>query len=181
MSSLTTTRLLLRQWCAADLEPFVAMSADPDVMALIGDGSVRDARQAEVSYRAIREHWVKHDFGLFAVERLHDEAFIGFCGLSIPKFLPEILPVVELGWRLRKDAWGQGIGTEAAQAVADWSFETQDQERLVSVIHTDNAASQGLATKLGMTVERRTVVPGNEVWVDVYELERTTWHDLGER
>lgn len=175
MVSLTTQRLLLRQWKPEDLPAFVAMSADPRVMAFIGNGSVRSEAEATATFRSIQEKWEGHSSGLFAVELLDTESFIGLCGLSEPAFLPEILPSVELGWRLHHAAWGHGLGTEAARAVAEWAFDSLGLERLVSVIHVDNLVSRRLAERLGMTRERRTIVPTKGVWADVYELEAVNW------
>lgn len=150
------------------------MSADPQVMAYIGDGSTLTTQQARATYETVSRGWGRGPLGLFAIERVSDQRFIGFCGLSEPTLLPEILPSIELGWRLHRSAWNQGFGTEAAQAVADWAFERQDLDRLVSVIHVENTASQRLAVRLGMTQERRTVVPSSALWVDVYELRDQT-------
>jgi RimJ/RimL family protein N-acetyltransferase len=175
MPTLMTKRLLLRQWQQDDLAPFVEMSADPEVMAYIGDGTPRTNKEAAASFNQIRKGWAKSPFGLFAIELLDNQQFIGFCGLSEPTFLPEVLPSVELGWRLRRDMWGRGLASEASSAVADWAFDTLNQQRLVSVIHVNNLASRKLAEGLGMVRERRTIVPKNSIWVDVYELEREAW------
>ncbi len=175
MPTLMTKRLLLRQWQQADLEPFIEMSADPEVMAYIGDGTPRSAKEAISSFDRIRQNWNEKQAGLFAIELLDNQQFIGFCGLSEPAFLPEVLPSVELGWRLSRDMWGNGLASEASRAVADWAFDTLDQQRLVSVIHVNNLASRKLAEGLGMVRERRTIVPKNSIWVDVYELEREAW------
>lgn len=157
------------------------MSADPEVMAFIGNGLPRSSDHTLESFETISRGWLVKDYGLFAIERLSNEAFIGFCGLSKPSFLPEVLPNIELGWRLQRSSWGHGLGTEAAQAVTDWAFETLDFERLISIIHVDNQASHRLATRLGMTKKRRTIVPKDSTWVDVYELERQSWAVSQER
>ncbi len=175
MPTLMTKRLLLRQWQPEDLEPFIQMAADPEVMAYIGDGTPRTSEEAAASFDQIRKGWTRGPFGLFAIELLENQQFIGFCGLSEPAFLPEVLPSVELGWRIRRDMWGNGLASEAARAVADWAFDTLEQQRLVSVIHVNNLASHKLAEGLGMVRERRTIVPKNSIWVDVYELEREAW------
>ncbi len=185
--TLVTQRLVLRPWREADLEPFVAMSADPDVMTYVGAGAPRSATEARASFENVRATWSNNDGdampGLFAIERLDDDRFIGFCGLSKPDFLPELGDDFEIGWRLASWAWGQGFATEAATAVLDWSFAPQDDrtgqrplERVVSVIQLGNERSNRLAERLGMTVERRTIVPAHDRWVDVYQLDAATWN-----
>jgi RimJ/RimL family protein N-acetyltransferase len=177
MICLATPRLLVRSWREEDFEPYAAILADPEVMRHIGDGSIGSLDEARESFRRITSDWDRTGRGLFALERLDNGVFIGLCGLSEPRFLPEILPADELGWRLRSDQWGNGFATEAAGAVADWGFATFDLERIVSIIALDNARSIRVATKLGMRRERRTIVPRTGRWVEVYELTADAWRD----
>ncbi len=173
MTALVTPRLVLRQWRDDDIAPFAAICADPAVMAHIGNGQPRTEEETAASVARMRETWDRHGFGIFVVER--DERLIGFCGLAVPDFLPEILPCVEVGWRLAHSEWGQGLASEAARAVLDWAFGELSLERIVAVIAVANAPSLRLAERLGMQRERRTVIPRYGVWADVYELEATTW------
>lgn len=183
--TLVTNRLALRPWRDDDLEPFVAMSADPAVMEHIGDGTPRSAEDATASFENVRSTWQSADGaerpGLFALERLDDERFIGFCGLSSPDFLPELLPTLEIGWRLDSSTWGNGYATEAASAVLDWAFATDGAglDRVVAAITLGNERSVGVAQRLGMTVERRTIIPAHQSWVDIYELDAPTWAGNG--
>ncbi|MEV0287919.1 GNAT family N-acetyltransferase [Kribbella sp. NPDC050820] len=52
-------------------------------------------------------------FGLFAVEIRSTGELAGFTGLSVPNFLPEVLPAVEVGWRLGRDHWGRGLANRS--------------------------------------------------------------------
>ncbi len=175
MICLATPRLLLRTWLDSDLEGFTAMCADPAVMRYLGDGLPKSAEEAGRSFEEFRDDWARHGHGLFALERLDDATFIGFAGVRAPTFLPEILPALEVGWRLRSDQWRQGFATEAAAAVVDWTFGTLDVDDLVSIVATDNLASVRVATKLGMTRGRRTIVPATGRWVDVFGIDAETW------
>ncbi len=175
MICLATPRLLLRMWLDSDLEPFTSMCADPAVMRFLGDGQPKGADEARRSFEEFRDDWDREGHGLFALERLDDGRFIGFAGVRAPTFLPEILPTLEVGWRLRSDQWGQGFATEAAAAVVDWTFGTLDVDELVSIVATDNSASIKVAMKLGMTRGRRTIVPATGRWVDVFGIDAATW------
>lgn len=116
MIMLETPRLLLRRWREEDVAPLAAVNADPEVMRWIGDGSVRDEQQTRSGIEAMEHEWEAQGFGLFAVEIRSTRELAGFTGLSIPDFLPEVLPAVEVGWRLGRAHWGQGLATEAAAA-----------------------------------------------------------------
>jgi RimJ/RimL family protein N-acetyltransferase len=171
LTELTTPRLLLRQWRDDDLDALAAIDADPGVMRWIGDGSVRDRAQTAVALDRFRAGWAANGFGLFAAEE--DGVLVGWAGLAVPTFLPEILPAVEIGWRLARSAWGRGLATEAARAVLTFAWDDVGLDRVVSVCHVENTASERIMTKLGMHLDLETVVPATGVRCHVYAIERT--------
>ena len=150
--SLETERLLLRPWRPAeDLDALAAVNADPDVMRFVAPN--RPLTRAETAGQLERfvAHWERHGFGLWAVvPRDGDGRAIGFAGLAIPSFLPQILPAVEVGWRLASGSWGRGYATEAARASVAFGFERLGLRSIVSVIEPGNVRSLRVAEKLGM-------------------------------
>lgn len=163
-----TSRLLLRRWRAEDVEPFAAICGDPEVMRYIGSGAIRTPEQAAHSIRAFEQAWEENGYGLFAIELLGSGQMIGFTGLAIPTFLPEILPTVELGWRFARSAWGNGYATEAARAALDFAFAQIRLPEVVSIYQADNQASARIVQKLGMRFDRKTVDPSCGRPVEVY-------------
>ena len=149
-----TEHLLLRGWRDEDLEPFVALCADPRVMRWVGRGEPQDRAQAEASLQAIRDHWVRHGFGLWAAEERANDELAGFVGLAR---LDDGSRDVEIGWRLRREAWGRGLATEGALAAREHAFGELELARLVALVHPENAASIRVVGKLGMTLERERV------------------------
>ncbi|MEU7298475.1 GNAT family N-acetyltransferase, partial [Streptomyces exfoliatus] len=121
MTEIRTPRLILRRWSDDDLVPLAEINADPEVMRWIGDGSVRDLEQTAEDIERYEEEWDEEGFGLFAVELIASGELIGFAGLSVPEFLPEVMPDVEIGWRLGRPFWGQGYASEAAHAVLEFA------------------------------------------------------------
>ncbi len=170
MTLLRTERLVLRPFTEDDVEPFAAVNADPEVMRYIGDGAPRTLAQTGEAVERMARHWEEHGWGAFAVRLAGTGEFVGFAALAVPVFLPEILPAVEIGWRVGRAHWGRGYAPEAARAAIGFAFAERGMDRLVSCVHRDNAASARVAEKLGMTLERETVVPGPEVPCRVYEL-----------
>ena len=168
-----TARLVLRGWDDRDLDAYAALCADPEVMRFIGNGEPQDRARAAAAMASFRTGWTERGFDLWCVARPADDTCIGFVGLHVPDFLPEILPAVEIGWRLARPQWGHGYATEAALAVRDFAFDRIGLERIVSVAHAENHASTGVMRKLGMTLERTTVHPHHRVPVVVYERFRS--------
>ncbi|MEU4829461.1 GNAT family N-acetyltransferase [Streptosporangium sp. NPDC023615] len=160
MTEVVTERLVLRRWRAEDLGPVAAMDGDPEVMRFIGDGSVRTGEQTAATLAFMERDWDERGFGLFAVELRETGELAGWTGLTVPAYLPEVLPAVEIGWRLGRRFWGRGIATEAAREALRFGFADAGLDRIISVCHVDHHASARVMTKLGMRQERETVVPG---------------------
>lgn len=167
-----TPRLRLRRWREEDIAPLTRINADPEVMRWIGDGRVRDERQTRAGVAATEDMWEAKGFGLFAVELRATGELIGFTGLSVPDFLPEVLPAVEVGWRLGRPYWGRGFATEAAVAAVRFGFEDRRLERIISIAQVGNDASERVMAKLGMCLKGETVDPGCGRRVRIHELTR---------
>lgn len=141
-------RLVLRDWQAGDREPFAALNAEREVMRWVGDGRPLDRAGSDALLDLIAEQWRARGFGLWAVEERG--VLVGFCGLTVPWFLPQLLPAVEIGWRLGRAAWGRGLATEAASAVLGHAFEEQGLAEVIATIAPENVRSVRVAEKLGM-------------------------------
>jgi RimJ/RimL family protein N-acetyltransferase len=158
---LETSRLVLRGWePATDGDAFGAMNADPCVMRFVGEGRPLDRAESDELLDRIAAHWREHGFGLWAVQATDGPGeLLGFCGLAVPSFLPAVLPAVEVGWRLRRDAWGRGYATEAARAAVLWGAAELGLEEVIAIVDPRNEASLRVAAKLGMTRGRDRVHP----------------------
>ena len=178
MVSLTTSRLLLRRWREDDLPAMAGINADPEVMRWIGDGIPIDEDATAAGTARSEQHWENHGFGLFAVEIRATGELAGFTGLNTPYFLPEVLPAVEIGWRLGRRFWGQGIATEAARAALDFGFTDRGLNRIVSIHQLGNDASGRIMQKLGMRLDRE-MTDGRGRRVRVYGISRTEYDPAG--
>ncbi|MFD6680011.1 GNAT family N-acetyltransferase [Micromonospora parva] len=170
-TSLETPRLLLRPFLRDDLDGFAAINAQPEVMRYIHDGNTLDRAATEKRLAVYQRHWDEHGFGLYAVQIKETGELAGFTGLAVPTFLPEIMPAVEIGWRLGRTHWGRGLATEAAQAVVARTRAELDLRRLVSIHVVGNEASARVMVKLGMSLDRETVQPDTGRRVRVYAMD----------
>jgi RimJ/RimL family protein N-acetyltransferase len=153
-----TDRLMLRPFEPDDLDAIAAVFAKEEVWRFpYGRGYTQEESAAFVARQA--EHWELCGFGLWlATEKATDDV-IGYVGLSVPTFLPEILPAVEVGWRLDPGAWGRGFATEGASAALEQAFTTLGLQQVCSIPETENIASIRVEERLGMQLERNVVLP----------------------
>lgn len=161
---LETERLLLRPIGPADLDDFAALHAEPDVTRFI---RALDRDAAAERIRLDGTEWEERGHGIFAVERRGGGGFLGRAGI---KYWPQF-DESELGWALRREAWGNGYATEAARAVAEWGFAHLDVPYLTAMIHPANARSARVAERLGMVPGREDELLGDPIVVHI--LERT--------
>lgn len=105
------------------------------------------------------EHWDTVGFGLWVATVHGADTPIGFVGLSVPEFLPEVLPAVEVGWRLDPDAWGHGYATEAAHVAVACAFGSLKLDQVISLPQIDNPPSVKVAERIGMRLERVATAP----------------------
>ncbi len=146
---LRTPRLTMRPFLEQDREPFAQINADPEVMAHFLAPLSRG--ESDRFMDRITAGFAAHGFGLWAMVGGADGELIGFTGLVVPGFLAPFTPAVEIGWRLRRSAWGQGLATEAAQAALNFGFGRAGLEEVVSFTSLGNVRSQAVMRRLGMT------------------------------
>lgn len=170
MLTLETERLVLRPFLAADADALGGMIGDPEVMRFIGTTGDRAAAGRWIE-RTLAEY--EHSgVGKLAIESRGDGRFLGRVGFWIwdtgrwaPLELGDDRAVgteLELGWALVRSAWGRGYATEAAAALRDHAFGAIERQRLISMIHPENARSIAVAERLGAVPERqvRDAAPG---------------------
>ena len=143
-----TQRLILREWTDDDLEPFAALNADPNVMEFLPALLTRE--QSDEMAARIRTHFQERGFGLWAVEVRGGAKFIGFVGLTVPRFEAHFTPCVEVGWRLAAEHWGQGYAPEAARAALEYGFRELKLTEIVSITVPHNLKSRRVMEKIGL-------------------------------
>ncbi len=165
---------MLRPWSPADIDSLAGVFAEPEVWRHpFGRGLSR--RESERFLDRQLQHWETHGFGSWAAELKPEGRLIGYIGLSIPSWLPQILPAVEVGWRLHPDHWGTGLATEGGRASLRHGFETLQLDRIVSIFTPDNVASGRVMEKLGMHDWITTTDPDRGITLSVREITRSGW------
>jgi RimJ/RimL family protein N-acetyltransferase len=151
MIELSSERLLLRGWLAADREPFAALNADPIVMRHFMQRLSRT--ESDELIDEIQEEFTREGWGLWALEERSTGVFLGFTGLSRPPFEAHFTPNVEIGWRLARHAWGRGLATEAARTALAFGFNEVRLKEIVSFTAVGNERSRAVMRRLGMSYD----------------------------
>lgn len=177
-------RLVLRRWREADLDPFAALCADPEVMEHFP--AMLDRGESQAFIARAEQHFEDHGFGLFAVEVSESRAFVGYVGLVKVRFEAAFTPAVEIGWRLSRDAWGFGYASEAARAALAFAFEEVGLDEVVSFTVPANVRSQAVMERIGLRRARgqdfdHPALPsGHPMQRHVlYRLRRAAWSAAG--
>ena len=172
-----TERLVLRPFRRGDVEFLAALHAEYSFWRYpLGRGQTTSETTEFLDMTFA--HYESRGFGVAAVVDLASGDLAGWAGLSIPTFLPEILPAVEVGWRLGSAWRGRGYATEAGAAWIEWGFETLGLDRIVSVFEPANVASGRVMEKLGFELDLRTVHPTRNVALHVTGLTKDRWSEL---
>ena len=152
-TAILTDRLQLRHWREADREPFRAMNADPRVMKFFPN--MLTAEESDRAMDRVQAKIEERGWGLWAAESRVDGSLLGFIGLSTPGFDAHFTPAIEIGWRLRCEAWGKGLATEGARAAMRFGFENAGLNQIVSFTTEANLRSRRVMEKLGMRHDER--------------------------
>lgn len=144
-----TPRLLLRDWKEEDEPVFARINADPRVMEFFLRPLT--AEESSAFYRRIQDEFRECGFGLYAVERKEDHAFMGYTGLHRIAFDADFTPGIEIGWRLSHEYWGNGYAPEAAAACLEYARRHLNMKELYSFTSLPNRRSERVMQKIGMT------------------------------
>ena len=175
-------RLRLRPWQPEDLAPLAALNADPAVMRHIAPPLSRAESDAWAARLA--EHFARHGWGFWAVERREVPGLIGLVGLQHLSWDPPwdagYTPAVELGWRIAAPFQRQGFAGEAAQLALAAGFGRIGLAEVIAFTTPGNAPSWLLMARLGMrpagVFEHPRLEPGHPLRTHLlYRLGRAAW------
>lgn len=154
MQQLVTERLLLRQWQNTDFAPFAQLNADPQVMRYFPH--CLSQQESDALGIRLQNLIAERGWGVWAVECMHTQTFIGFVGLNKPQTAWSFQPCVEIAWRLARPFWGKGYATEAASKVLQFGFEQLRLKEIVAFTSLNNQPSQAVMERLAMKRDPQT-------------------------
>lgn len=144
---LASDRIKIRHWTEADLPQLIQMNQDETVMKYFP--SILTESETILRFENIQAHIEKFGFGLYLVENTRGE-FLGYTGCMIADFEATFTPCIEIGWRFKKEYWGNGYATEAAKLYLAYGFSKLSFTRIYSFTSIHNTKSEAVMKRLGM-------------------------------
>ncbi len=154
-----------------DLDELFALCRDPEIRQYFPEGVLNLEETKEELEWHMNGHPRYPELGLWATIHKDTGKFIGRCGL-LPWEIDEKLEV-EIAYLLDKSFWHQGLATEAAEGILKYGFEQLNLSRLICLIDPANIASQRVAERIGMTLERKVDgIAGDNFPTLIYSINR---------
>lgn len=142
-------RIGFRNWKKSDLELFSALNSDAVVMKNFPNKL--STSETEAFIVRLQKHYLQNAYTFFAADLLQNKELIGFIGLVNTNFDADFTPCLEIGWRLKKEVWNQGLATEGALRCLQFAFEDLKKPEVFSFTSLGNLASERIMQKIGMT------------------------------
>lgn len=174
---LETPRLTLRRMTEADVDALVALDSDPEVMRYLTGGvpTPREDIENRVMPLFLSHYTTYAHYGFFAAIAPESGEFLGWFHFRPPH--EQDVPGIEIGYRLKRSAWGRGLATEGTRAIVKHAFEELGETRVIAKTLKANRASQRVMEKSGLSfvrefIETRIDPPQPAVW---YALDRADY------
>lgn len=164
--TIETSRLSLRPFTPADAPRLSAILHEEGILDYFPDPTPPPLEVTERSIARRLEHWAQYGYGRWAVMPRDTGVLAGWCGMD---YATE-LGCAELTYLLSASVWGRGYATEAARATVRFGFEAAGLERIMSMAHPDNIASNKVIQRCGLRVSGSIVI--EETTMLLYSMDR---------
>lgn len=147
-----TERFILREILLSDVDGFFELDSDPDVHKYLGNNPIKSKSQAIDTINFIRAQYSSNGIGRWAIIDKKTNKFIGWTGFKlITKETNLHKNYFDLGYRLIKKYWGQGIATETALASLEYAFNKLNKKEVYAIADCENNGSNKILNKIGFT------------------------------
>lgn len=171
-----TERLILREILPTDIEGMFELDSDPDVHRYLGNKTVCDKDQIVAVINSIRQQYIDNGIGRWAIIDKKTSDFIGWTGL---KFVTDLTNnhknYYDLGYRVIKKYWGQGIATETAIASLNYAFDKLNADEVYAIADCKNVSSNKILTKVGLNFIEKFDL--DEIEHNWYKIERAQYEN----
>lgn len=174
---LETPRMILRTFANTDAEALYQLNGDAEVMRYLNGGiamALEEVRD-EILPRFIAYGRKHPGLGLFAAISKETSSFVGWFQLRIYEDDPHVL---ELGYRILRRHWGEGLATEGSQSVIEMAFRDCGAQTIVAGTMKANTGSVRVMEKIGLHFDKEFIAddfPGEDKAAVLYSLTRTEY------
>ncbi len=142
-------RLGFRTWRKDDVEEFAKLNADKEVMEHFP--KLLSKEEVVIFIEKLQSHFDLNGYTYYVTEILGTKEFIGMIGIAFQEYNTKFTPAIDIGWRLKRSAWGSGFATEGAKRCLDYAFNELGITKIISVCTINNIKSENVMKKVGMT------------------------------
>ncbi|WP_299438367.1 GNAT family N-acetyltransferase [uncultured Aquimarina sp.] len=163
-----TERLIIRELEEYDTKGIFELDSDPDVHEYLGKKPIKTMEEAKQAIDFIRNQYLENGIGRWAIIDKKTEDFIGWTGLKYKQRLRKDFSYYDLGYRLRKKYWGNGIATETAIESLKYGFEKFNLKEIGAAADVNHVASNKILKKIGLK------------FIDTFDYESVThnWYNI---
>lgn len=170
-----TNRLILREIEDCDLQGLFELDSDPEVHKYLGKSPIKSLQESKSTISYIRKQYEEDGIGRWAVIDKITNEFIGWAGLKYEKEVRKEMHYYDLGYRLKKQFWGQGIATETALESLNYGFINLNLKEIYAGAHVENVASNKVLQKVGLKfIETFQYDGAPHNW---YKIDKTNWQE----
>ena len=146
-----TDRFFLREILPSDIDGMFELDSDPEVHKYLGNNPVSNRVQIVDTINFVRQQYMDYGIGRWAIIDKKTNEFMGWSGL---KFVTELTNkhqnYYDLGYRLIRKYWRQGIATETAMIALDYAFNVLNVEAVYAAASIENIGSNKILQRIGL-------------------------------
>lgn len=153
LNNLETSRFTLCPVGPCDLHYYLDLDSDPEVMRYLNGGRASTVEECQSALERTVKLFERYQnrFGIWNAFAKSTGDYVGWVLFRPDKKQPDNLDFIELGYRLKKKWWGQGVATELSLHMVDYGFRQLGVKEIFADTLVDNYGSQGVMKKIGMT------------------------------
>ena len=168
-----TDRFILRDIEESDVQGIFDLDSDPEVLTYIGTPPIKTLDEARDIIKYIRNQYVENGIGRWAVVDKKTSDFVGWTGLKYEKELRLEFDYYDIGYRLRKKYWGQGIASLTASESLRYGFEHMDLDEICGAADINHQVSNHILQKIGLRYSEQFVFEGTTA--NFYRITKSQW------
>ncbi len=168
-----TEKFILRDIEETDVQGIFDLDSDPEVHTYLGTPPIKTMEEALDIIRYIRRQYESNGIGRWAIIDKATSDFVGWTGLKYEQELRTEFDYYDIGYRLRRKYWGQGIASVTAIESLRYGFEQLNLEEICGAAEIEHQVSNHILQKIGLKFTEQFEFEGTSV--NFYRLTRSQW------